>query len=87
MTNRFKGLDLVDRVPEEVWMEVPNTVQEAVTKITPKRKKMQEGKIIVWGDYTIAKEREEVKGKGEWEWHTQLSAEVWRRAKRDGGLL
>ena len=47
MTNRFKGLDLVDRVPEEVWMEVPNTVQEAVTKITPKRKKMQEGKIIV----------------------------------------
>ena len=47
MTNRFKGLDLVDRVPEEVWMEVPNTVQEAVTKITPKRKQMQEGKIIV----------------------------------------
>ena len=47
VANRFKGLDLVDRVPEELWMEVPNTVQEAVTKITPKRKQMQEGKIIV----------------------------------------
>ena len=47
VTNRFKRLDLIDRVPEELWMEVPNAVQEAVTKITPKRKKEQEGKIIV----------------------------------------
>ena len=38
MTNRFKGLDLIDRVPEELWMEVHNTVQEAVTKTIPKRK-------------------------------------------------
>ena len=39
VTNRFKGLDLVDRVPEEVWAEVHNTVHEAVTKIIPKKKK------------------------------------------------
>ena len=47
VTNRFKGLDLVDRVPTESWMEVPNTVQETLTKITPKRKEMQQGKTIV----------------------------------------
>ena len=45
--NRFKVLDLTDRVPEELWMEVHNIVQEAVTKTIPKKKKMQEGKMIV----------------------------------------
>ena len=39
MMNRFKGLDLVDRVPEELWTEIPNTIQEAVTKTTPKKQK------------------------------------------------
>jgi len=38
VTNRFKGLDLIDRVPEELWMEVPNTVQEAVSKPSPRRR-------------------------------------------------
>ena len=48
VTNRFKGLDLIDRVPEGLWTEVPNLVQEAVTKTIPKRgKKMQEGKMVV----------------------------------------
>ena len=44
VTNRFKGLDLVDRVPEEQWMEVLNTVQEAVTKTIPKQKKCKKAK-------------------------------------------
>ena len=45
--NRFKGLDLVDRVFEELWMEVCNTVEEAVTKTLPKEKKIQEDKVVV----------------------------------------
>ena len=44
VTNRFKGLDLVDRVPEELWMEVLNTVQEAVAKTIPKQKKCKKAK-------------------------------------------
>ena len=47
VTNRFKGLDLVDRMPEELWTEVCNTVQEVLTKTIPKKKKMQEGKVVV----------------------------------------
>ena len=46
VTDRFKGLDLVDRVPEELWMEVCNTVQEAVTKTTPKKKKCKKAKWL-----------------------------------------
>ena len=49
VTNRFKGLDLVDRVPEELWMEVPDIVQEAVIMMIPKKKEMQKGKMVVWG--------------------------------------
>ena len=44
--NRFKGLDLVDRMPEELWMEVCNTVQEAVTKTIPKKKKCKKAKWL-----------------------------------------
>ena len=57
VTNRFKGLDLVDRVPEELWMEVHNTVQEAVTKAIPKRNK--EGKVVVHGGFTNNLRKEE----------------------------
>ena len=46
MTNRFKGLELVDRMPEELWMEVHNTVQEAVTKTNPKKKKCKQAKRL-----------------------------------------
>ena len=46
VTNRFKGLDLADRVPEELWMEVCNTVHEAVTKIIPKKKKHKKAKLL-----------------------------------------
>ena len=48
MMNRFKGLDLVDRVPEELWTEIPNTIQEAVMKTTPKKQKWKKGKEVVW---------------------------------------
>ena len=51
-TNRFKGLDLIDRVPEELWMEVHNIVQELVIKIIPKKKKCKKGKMGVWGGLT-----------------------------------
>ena len=47
VTNRFKELDVVDRVPEELWMEVHNIVQEVVTKTIPKKKEIQEGKVVV----------------------------------------
>ena len=47
VTNRFKGLDLTDRVPEELWMEAHNVAQEAVTKTIPKEKEMQEGKMVI----------------------------------------
>ena len=47
MRNRFKGLDLTDRVPDELWMEVRDTVQQAVTKTTPKKKKCKKGKMVV----------------------------------------
>ena len=47
MTNRFKGLNLIDKVPEELWMEVPDIVQEAVIKTIPKKKKCKKGKMVV----------------------------------------
>ena len=47
VTNRFKGLDLIDRLPEELWMEVHDIVQEAVIKTIPKKKKCKKGKMVV----------------------------------------
>ena len=47
VTNRFKGLDLIDRVPEELWTEVRDIVQEAVNKTIPKKKKCKKGKMVV----------------------------------------
>ena len=52
LTNRFKGIDLIDRVPEELWMKVGNKVQETVIKAIPKGKKMQKGKMVVRGGFT-----------------------------------
>ena len=63
--NRFEGLDLVDRVPEELWMEVHNTVQEAVTKIIPKgKKKCKKAKWLSEETLQIAEERRKVKDEG-----------------------
>ena len=65
VTNRFKGLDLVDRVPKELWTEVHNIIQEAVTKTIPKKKKFKNAKWLSEEALHIAEKRREVKGKGE----------------------
>ena len=65
VTNRFKGLDLIDRVPEELWMEVHDFVQEAVIKTIPKKKKSKKAKWLSEEALQITEERWEVKGKGE----------------------
>ena len=62
---RFKGLDLIDRVPEELWMEVHDTVQEAVIKTIPKKKKHKKAKWLSEEGLQIAEKRTEAKGKGE----------------------
>ena len=83
MTNRFKGLDLIDRVPEELWMEVHDIVQEAVIKTIPKKKKCRKAKWLSEKALQIAEKRREAKGKGEKERNTHLSAEFQRIARRD----
>ena len=65
VTNRFKGLDLIDRVPEELWMEVCDTVQEAGIKTIPKQKKCRKAKWLSEEPLQIAEKRKDVKGKGE----------------------
>ena len=63
MTNRFKGLDLIDRVPEELWMEVHDIVQETGIKNIPKKKKCKKAKWLSDEALQIAVKRREVKGK------------------------
>ena len=58
VTNRFKGLDLIDRVPEELWMEVCDIVQETGIKTIPMEKKCKKSKMAVWGDLKIAVKEE-----------------------------
>ena len=74
VTNRFKGLDLIDRVPDELWTEVCDIVQEAVIKTFPKRKKCKKAKWLSEEGLQIAKKRREAKGKGEKERYTHLNA-------------
>ena len=81
--NRFNGLDLVDRVPEELWIEVHNIVQEAVTKTISKKKKSQKANGLSEEALQIVEERREAKSKGERERHPQLNAEFQRIARRD----
>ena len=83
VTNRFKGLDLIDRVPEELQMEVHDIVQEAVIKIIPKKKKCKKAKWLTAEALPIAEKRKEAKGKGENERYTHLNAEFQRTARRD----
>ena len=64
MTNRFKGLDLIDRMPEELWTEFCDIVQEAVIKNIPKKKKCKKAKGLSEETLQIAEKRREVKGKG-----------------------
>ena len=63
VTNVFKGLDLIDRVPEELWMEVHDIVQEAVIKTIPKKKKYKKAEWLSEEALQIAEERREAKGK------------------------
>ena len=65
VTNRLKRLDLIDRVPEELWTEVHDTVQEAVIKTIPKKKKCKKAKWLSDKVLQIAVKRREAKGKGE----------------------
>ena len=81
--NRFKGLDLIDRVPEELWTEVCDIVQEAGIKTLPKKKKCKKAKWLSEEALQIAVKRREMKGKGEKERYTHLNAEFQRIARRD----
>ena len=83
VTNRFKGLDLIDRVPEELWTEVGDVVQEAGMKNIPKKKKCKKSKWVSAMPLQIAEKRREAKGKGEKEKYTYLNAEFQRIARRD----
>ena len=83
MANRFKGLDLIDRVPEELWVEVHNIVQEAVIKTIPKKKKCRKAKWLSEEALQIAMKRREAKNKGEKERYTHLNAVFQRIARRD----
>ena len=83
MTNRFKGLDLTDRVPEELWTEICDTVQEAVLKTIPKKNKCKKAKWLSEEALQITEKRREAKSKGEREKHIQLNAELQRIARRD----
>ena len=78
--NRFKGLDMIDRVPDELWMEVCDIVQEAVIKTIPKKKKCKKAKWLSEEALQIAVKRREVTGKGEKERYTHLNAEFQRIA-------
>ena len=81
VTNIFKGLDLIDRVPEEPWAEVCDIVQEAVIKTILKKKKCKKAKWLYEEALQIAEKRREAKGKGEKERYKNLNAEFQRIAK------
>ena len=81
MRNRFTGLDLIDRVPDELWTEVNDIAQEAVIKPIPKKKKCKKAKRLSEETLQIAEKRE-AKGKGEKERYTHLNAEFQRIARR-----
>ena len=83
VTNRSIGLDLIDRVPEELWMEFCDIVQEAVIKTILKKKKCTKAKRLSEEAFQIAEKRREAKGKGEKERYIHLNAEFQRIAKRD----
>ena len=83
VTNSFKELDLLDRVPEVLWLKVHNTVREAVTKTTRKKKKCKKAKWLSEEALQTAEKRRKVKGKGKRKRYTQLNAEFQRIARRD----
>ena len=83
MRNRFKGLDLIDRVPDELWMEFCDIVQETGIKTIPKKKKYKKAKWLSEEALQKTVKRQEVKSRGEEERYTHLNAEFQRLARRD----
>ena len=83
VTNRFKGLDVIDRVPDELWTEVHDIVQETGSKTIPKKNKCIKAKWLSEEALQIAVKRREVKSKGEKERYKHLNAEFQRIARRD----
>jgi len=83
VTNRFKGLDLIERVPEELRTKVHDIIQEAVIKIILKKKKCKKAKRLSEEALQIAEKRRDAKGKGEKERYTHLNADFQRIARRD----
>ena len=83
VTNRFKGLDLVDKVPEKLWTEVHNTVQEVVTKIIPKKTNAKRQNSCLRRHYKQLRKEKKAKGKGEKERYTHLNAEFQGIAQKD----
>ena len=83
MRNRFKGLDLIGRVPDELWTEVHDIVQETGIKTIPKKNKCKKAKWLSEEALQIAMKRRESKSKGEKERYKHLNAEFQRIARRD----
>ena len=81
--NRFKGLDLIDRVPDELWMEIHDIVQEPGIKTIPMEKKCKKAKWLSGEPLQIAVKRREAKSKGEKERYKHLNAEFQRIARQD----
>ena len=85
--NRFRGLDLIDRVPEELWTEVCDIVQETDIKTIPKKKKCKKAKWLSEEALQIAEKRSEAKSKEEKERYTHLNADFQRIARKDKGCI
>ena len=85
--NRFKGLDLIDRLPDELWTEVRDIVQETGIKTIPQKKKCKKAKWLSEEALQIAVKKREAKGKGEKEIHTHLNTEFQRLARRDNAFF
>ena len=81
--NRFKGLDLIDRVPDELWTDICDIVQETRIKTIPRKKKCKKAKWLSEEALQIAVKRREAKSKGEKERYAHLNAEFQRIARRD----
>ena len=81
--NRFKGLDLIDREPDELWMQVHDIVQETGIEAIPKEKKRKKAKRLSEEALQIAVKRKEAKSKGEKERYSHLNVEFQRIARRD----
>ena len=87
VTNRLKGLDLIDTVPEELWTEVPDMYRRQASRTNPKEKKCKKAKLLSEEPLQIAEKRREAKGKGEKKRYTHLNAQFQRIARIDKKAL